>query len=266
MLHLIQVLVLAVVQGITEFVPVSSDGHLAVVMAVFEQAGHPVSENALGVTILLHVGTLAAIVVYFWQRIWRMLGEDRHVIGLIVVGTLPAVAIGLAAKKLFEEQLGSALLTGPLLVLNGAMLWWASRRAAGETDYPAATWRQALTIGLAQATAILPGISRSGTTIAAGIASGLRRDSAANFSFLLALPAVGGACLLEAVDAWQRGGLAIPVGHAIAGVASSFVVGLLALGWLMSWLQRGRLIYFAWWCLGLGAAVTVWQSMRVAGV
>lgn len=259
MLPLIQVLVLAVVQGITEFLPISSDGHLAVVMALFAQAGHPVSENALGVTILLHAGTLAAIFVFFWRRIVRLLGEDRRVIGLLILGTLPAVAIGLLAKKFFEKELGSALLTGPMLILNGIMLWWASRRTPGETDYPQAGWRQALAIGLAQATAILPGISRSGTTIATGLATGLRRDAAANFSFLLALPAVGGACLLETIDAIQEGGLAIPASHAAAGVVCSFVVGLLALGWLMNWLQRGKLVYFAWWCLAMGAAVTVWQ-------
>lgn len=266
MFALLQVLVLAVVQGITEFLPISSDGHLAVVMALFEQMGQPVSEDALGVTILLHAGTLAAIVVFFWKRIWRLLGEDRRVIGLLIVGTLPAVVIGLLAKKFFAEQLGSALLTGPMLILNGLMLWWASRRTPGETDYPAASFRQAALIGLAQATAILPGISRSGTTISTALATGLRRDAAANFSFLLALPAVGGACLLELIDAAQEGGLAIPLGQAAAGVVCSFVVGLLALGWLMNWLQRGKLIYFAWWCLAMGAAVTVWQVWRVAGV
>lgn len=259
MSQLVQVLILAVIQGITEFLPISSDGHLAVAMAVLEKFGQPLSDSALRVTILLHVGTLLATLTYFWRRVQRLLGEDRRVIGLLVVGTLPAVVIGLAAKKLFEEQLGSAALTGPMLILNGLMLWWGSRRTPGETDYPQASVSQAVKIGLAQAAAILPGISRSGTTIVTGIGTGLRRDAAANFSFLLALPAVGGACLLELLDTLTEGGPAIPWTNAAAGVACSFVVGLAALGWLLNWLQRGRLVYFAWWCLGLGAVVCAWQ-------
>lgn len=256
--------ILGVVQGVTEFLPISSDGHLAIVEAVWEAASGDKLEQAMGtsrlsVNIVLHVGTLAATFVVFWRRIWRLLGEDRRVIGLLITGTLPVVVVGLLLKKVGETWLTSPLLTGWMLPFSGLLLLWAQRQPVGESPYQKLTHRRALIIGLMQATAPLPGISRSGTTIAAGLGVGLKRDAAAVFSFLLALPAVGGACCLELLQLWRHNTeeLAWPVLG--VGVLVSFLAGLAALSWLLRWLQSGRLHYFGWWCIGLGLVVIAWQ-------
>jgi undecaprenyl-diphosphatase len=257
---------LGVVQGVTEFLPISSDGHLAISVALYEAAKGTKVPDVLGLEIVLHAGTLAAIVAFYWRRIWRLLGEDRRVIGLIFVGTLPAAIIGLPLHKWGGEFLTDPLLAGCMLPLTGLLLLVGASRPAGETQCRQLGYGRALVIGIFQALAILPGISRSGTTISAGLALGLRRDEAATFSFLLAIPAVGGACLLELIDLVR----AMPSGEALGpmavGALVSLVAGLFALAWLIKWLQQGRIQYFAWWCIPVGFAVVAWQLyVRFAG-
>jgi undecaprenyl-diphosphatase len=182
------------------------------------------------------------------------------VIGLVVVGTLPAVAIGLPAKKFASHWLESPQLTGPLLVVNGLVLLWALRRPPGGRPYQGLAAREALLIGIAQALAILPGISRSGSTVAVALALGLRREAAANFSFLLGIPAIAGACTLSGLKLLgAAGGLATPRSWLLAGAVVSFVVGLGAVRWLIAWLVQGRLHWFAYWCFAVGAGLGAWQ-------
>ncbi len=251
----LEILVLAALQGITEFLPISSSGHLAIGGELFARLGCPIQER-LTVHIILHGGTLAAILVFYWQQIWRLLGKDRRVIGLILVGSIPAAFVGLVLKKYFEATLVSPLLAGCMFPITGIMLLWAARRKPGETDYLEMGYGHALVIGVAQALAILPGISRSGSTIAVGLALGLRREQAATFSFLLVIPAISGAMLLEILDNPIR---VVAVGPLLAGAVVSFVVGLLALRWLIQWLKQGRLDLFAWWVIPLGVVVVAWQ-------
>jgi undecaprenyl-diphosphatase len=250
----------AVVQGITEFLPISSDGHLAVVGAAHEAlTGHTVPEP-MRLTIVLHAGTLASIVIFYRRRILRLLDEDRRVIGLMIVGTLPAVALGLPARLWADEILTSPLLAGCLLTVTGALLLWGARQPLGDVPYQRLTYTQALVIGAFQAVAILPGISRSGSTIAAGLALGMRRDAAATFSFLLAIPAIAGACAVEAAMALSASSThQEPTLLLVAGALASMLVGLFALWWLVRWLEAGRLQYFAWWCIPVGLAVVAWQ-------
>ena len=256
--------VLGAVQGLTEFLPISSDGHLVLADALLERLTGEANHDLHGQTIVLHAGTLLAVLCAYWQRLWRLLGEDRRVILPLVVGTLPAVAFGLVAHLAMKELLENLLLTGFGLLATGALLIWGGRQSVGEIDYRQLSWAQALWIGLFQAAAILPGVSRSGSTIAAGLNVGLRRDAAATFSFLLSVPAVGGACVLEAINLLKptAGGIAEPSLNLVqmaAGVGTSFLVGLFALWWLLRWLEHGRLHYFAYWCLPLGLAIVVWQ-------
>ncbi|MGE0609822.1 MAG: undecaprenyl-diphosphate phosphatase [Pirellulales bacterium] len=256
----LSVIVLAMVQGITEFLPISSDGHLVIAEGLLRSLAGQTIPEGLQLTIVLHAGTLLSIVVVFWGRIWRLLGADRRVIGLLIVATIPVVLVGLPLRKYAEEPLKSTLLTGILLPINGLILLWAARRQGGTADYPQLTHRQALWIGMAQSLAPLPGISRSCTTIAAGLGNGLRRDAAATFSFLMALPAVGGACLNELIEYFREGsGPAVPWQQLLVGAIVSFLVGVLALKWLLHWLQAGRLHWFGWWCIGIGIAVVAWQ-------
>lgn len=255
----LSVVILAVIQGITEFLPISSDGHLAIGEALCESVLGVKFTNKLGLTIVLHAGTFLAVLAYYWNRVWRLLGQDVHVLGLLVVGTLPAVVSGLLLKAFATHWLESPWLTGWLLLVNAVLLWWASHRPLGTLAYQELTWRQALVIGLFQAAAPLPGISRSGSTIAAGLWLGLKREDAATFSFLLSLPAVGGALVLETADIAQTGNLGLPWLMLTTGAAVSCVVGVFALRWLITWLQRGKLQYFALWCVPVGVAVIVWQ-------
>lgn len=252
-----EILLLGVVQGLTEFLPISSSGHLVIIEALLN--GNESPPDGLLVNVVLHAGTLAAILVVYWNRIWRLLGQDRRGIGLLIVGTLPAVAAGLPLKLFFPELLASPLLAGLMLIATGTMLLAATGLPVGETDYQHMRYRDALRIGCFQAVAIVPGISRSGATIVAGLMSGLRRDAAATFSFLLAIPVIGGATILEVADLAVAGGNSTSVALLAIGAVASFGVGYLALRWLLIWLRHGRLHYFAFWCIPIGLAVAIWQ-------
>jgi undecaprenyl-diphosphatase len=258
-----QVLVLAVVQGVTEFLPISSDGHLALVEPLIWNSNSPRPES-LDLTIVLHLGTLGSILVFYRRQIAELLKDDRRVLWLIFVGTLPLVFLVLPLKLLlgdnFDVYLKNVSLTAFMLPVTGIALLWSSYSGGGNCEYQQLGWRDSLLIGIAQATAILPGLSRSGTTISAGLALGMTRRAAATYSFLLAIPALGGAGGYEVLSIWRHGAKfsAAPATLAI-GAAVSFIVGLAALRLLSQVVQRGRLHYFGWYCIGLGLAVIVWD-------
>jgi undecaprenyl-diphosphatase len=257
MMELLVVVFLGMLQGVTEFLPISSSAHLLFAEAFFQDHGIHLPD-ALLLNIVLHAGTLLAVVTVYWRRIIGLL-QDRRGIGLLAVGTLPAVVVGLPLHMYCKESLESPLLAGCMLPLTGLLLIWSARRAAGQDVFPEMSYRQALIIGMLQAVAILPGISRSGTTIAAGLAVGLRRDAAATFSFLLAIPTILGACTLELKDAALGGPLPMPVGVFALGLSVSFLVGLLSLWWLLRWLEHGRLHMFAYWCVPMGCLMVIWR-------
>lgn len=258
----IQIVILGVVQGITEFLPISSSGHLVVVGALFESWQDQPLPDVIEVNILLHAGTLAAILAFYWRQIARLLTHDRRVIWLLVVGTLPAVVVGLPLKYYCKPLLESPLLAGLLLPITGLLLIWSARRSEGELDYVNITARQALLVGLFQACALLPGLSRSGFTIVGSLLTGMRRESAATFAFLLAIPAIGGATVLEAKDLLAERTVSTPYSILALGMAVSFAVGLVSLWWLVRWLAGGKLYLFAYWCIPLGIGVVIWQLPR----
>jgi len=256
-LALWQIIILAIVQGIAEFLPISSSGHLVIVAAWF---GGSANVDVADVNIVFHAGTLLSILVFYWRRVLRLIGEDRRVIGLLVVGTIPAVIVGLTIKRHFEQWLSNPLLAGAMLLVTGSILLWASRvKQDKESTYQKMTYSQSLMIGLSQAIAILPGISRSGATICTGLGLGLRRESAATFSFLLAVPAIAGATVLKINDMATAATMSTPISHLVLGALVAFAVGLISLWWLIRWLERGQLSWFAYWCFLVGAIVVVWQ-------
>lgn len=261
---LFQIILLAIVQGITEFLPVSSSGHLVVVNRLLETWGHSPVQDLIEVSIVLHLGTLAAVLVYYRREIMRLLGSDRRVLGLLVVGTLPAGFLGVLIKKGLPDEmsgliLNNVLLAGCMFPVTAVGLLWIARRTTGKLDYPQLTWRQTITIGLLQAFALLPGISRSGATIIAGLGVGLRREAAATFAFLLAIPAIAGAGVLELAEVWQEGTTGTAPGTLLVGFVISMLVGLWALAMLIRWVQQGRLAMFAYYLIPLGLAVVSWQ-------
>jgi undecaprenyl-diphosphatase len=257
------IILLAVIQGITEFLPVSSSGHLVVVQELFRQLGHPLPEKAtLLLDVALHFGTLLSILVFFRRRIWELVTRDWHVVGLLVVGSIPAGIAGFTLKKYFEAMFENPLGVGCLFFITGGLLLWASwysRRHQGETTCHELSYGRALVIGVFQAFAILPGVSRSGSTITAGLGSGMRRDEAATFSLLLAIPAIAGACLLEGYKRFTDMPEQTFMLMLAVGVVISFLVGLAAIWLLLRCLNQGRLQWFAWWVIGLGSVVVIWQ-------
>lgn len=257
-----QVLVLAVVQGITEFLPISSDGHLVLIAPLLFGSSQP--PEMLDLTIGLHMGTLGSILVFYWRRIARLFTADRRVAGLIVLGTVPAVVLVLVAKLLlkswFEPILQDTLLAGCMLPVTGFALLYSLHAASGSREYHELTVVQSLLIGIAQAFAILPGLSRSGSTISSGLLLGMSRSAAATYSFLLAIPALVGAGVYEGFSLLKHGApLSTTPGNLALGILVSFVVGLAALYSLDRLLQRGRLHYFGWYCVALGIVVIAWQ-------
>jgi undecaprenyl-diphosphatase UppP len=238
-----EILLLAIVQGLTEFLPVSSSGHLVVGNALLGALGYPLAKDLVEVSIALHMGTLASVLVYYRREIARMLGSDRRVIPLLILATIPAAIVGVGIKKGLSDTvqtqvLDNIVLVGFMLPVTAMILIAGSRRTAGTTDYPQMSWGQALAIGVAQSVAILPGISRSGTTIAAGLGAGLTRESASTFAFLMAIPAILGAGVLETLDILEDGSTGTPVARLAVGFVVSFVVGLAALSLLIQFVTR----------------------------
>ena len=260
----IQTLVMAIVQGIAEFLPISSSGHLVVLHDLFQALGSTLEGDPLTWTIALHFGTLFSVIVVFWKRIWSLLTSDRRVIPLLIVATIPAV-IAAIMMKIFELEylLKNSLIAGCCFPVTGFILLWCSDKS-GEMDCRNLSWKNAALIGLIQAIAILPGLSRSGTTICAGLFCGMKRAEAATFSFLMAIPAIGGSALFDILDLFKE----MKKGDAtfnssfdlmLIGTLLSFIVGVLALILLMKWLQQGKLKYLAYWLFLLGPVVIVWR-------
>ncbi|TWU00728.1 Undecaprenyl-diphosphatase [Botrimarina colliarenosi] len=260
----LEILVLAVVQGLTEFLPVSSSGHLVVGNALLQTLGSPPVKDLVEVSIALHMGTLASVLVYYRREIGRLIGADRRVAPLLIFGTIPAALVGIALKKGLPDAIADGLLENVLVAavmfpVTAAILVIASRRPVGDLNYTQLTRGKVLAIGAAQAFAILPGVSRSGSTIAAGLGVGLDRQSASTFAFLLAIPAILGAGFLEALDAVEAGTTGTPMVRLAAGFGVSFIVGLGALALLIQFVRRGKLAVFAWYLVPLGLAVIAWR-------
>jgi len=260
-MEIVLVVILGVVQGVAEFLPISSSGHLVIAEALFGAAGRDLPQR-LALNVVLHGGTLLAILAFYRRRIAALFGTERRAIGLLIVGTLPVGVIGLMLDRWNPHLLESPLLAGAMLVATGVLLLWGRRHAGGNTPYHEIRYSQAFAVGLAQSLGLLPGISRSGVTIVSGMAVGLRPDAAATFSFLLAIPAIGGACVLELIRMSQHNGPSLSGAVVLLGALTSFGVGLVSLVWLLRWIQQGWLHRFAYWCIPLGIVVIGWQLSR----
>ncbi len=254
MTDFITTIVLAIVQGLTEFLPVSSSGHLVLVGRLLGTA-----EGDFFLTIVLHVGTLGSVVVVYRREILRLLKFDGPAVGYIislVVGTIPAVIVGLLAKDLVEGLFGSPIFAASGLLLTAGILL-STRFARNQPANLPDPWEPspvklptALAVGCAQAFAIMPGISRSGSTIAMSLWMGLPRAEAARYSFLLSVPAISGALVLEILGGGVPAGsnLVTILGAAIV----SFAVGLLAIRWTALAVVQSHFWKFSFYCLLVG--------------
>lgn len=257
-----EALILGIVQGLTEYLPVSSSGHLAIGSYLFGIDG---ADN-LTFTVLVHVATVLSTFVILWSEIdwilkglfkFKMNDETKYFLN-ILVSMIPIGIVGFCFKDKVEEIFGSGLLiVGCMLLLTAALLifsYYAKPRQKEKIS-----WRDALVIGIAQACAVMPGLSRSGSTIATGLLLGNKKERMAQFSFLMVIPPILGEALLDVVKA-MKGGAEAAVGDislsALAvGFLAAFVSGCIACKWMINIVKRGKLIYFAIYCAIVGAIV-----------
>ncbi len=259
-MEILEAIILGVIQGVGEFLPISSSGHLVI--------GGELLENLLGTSsdpseklllnITLHAGTLGSILVVYRQQVWNLRLQPR--VGLLLVAaSVPAAVLGLTFRDVFAKVFSTPMVVGVALYATAGLLVVGQRLERGEISYERLPLGKALLIGLFQAGALIPGISRSGSTISGGLLLGLNRESAATFSFLMAIPVIGGAALVEFKDiltgeATVGSPLALLVGGGV-----SFGVGVVVLRWLVELIAKGRLHWFAWYCTAVGTATIIWQ-------
>jgi undecaprenyl-diphosphatase len=262
----IQAALLGIVQGVTEFLPVSSSAHLILARAFF---GFDGDKFGLSFDVACHVGTLIAAIIYFRAEIMRMVAAlprlaepsrdpDAHLIWLLVVGTVPAVIVGLLFNTAIEEHMRTVQVAAITLTLGAIGFFIADAAGSNRRDQASLTLAEAWWLGCAQAVALIPGVSRSGITITVALLMGLRRPDAARFIFLLAIPAILAAALHEAPKV-LRAGIGGETGVLFAiGIAASAIVGYVAIASFVRYLARRSLAVFAWYRLALAAAVVVW--------
>ncbi len=252
-MNLFDVIILGVLQGLTEFLPISSSAHLVISQYLL---GIQIPGNALEV--ILHVGTLFSVVAVFRKDIISLLStlkesETQKYIFYIIIGTLPAVVVGLLFKEKIESAFDSVTLVAVMLLATGVILiltkWVKNRKKELNSG-------NGLLIGMAQALAIIPGLSRSGLTISMGLFLGIPAEVVARFSFLLAIPAIAGAGLLTTLDLIGTDVTILSIPLVLTGFISSFIVGWVALKWLIGLLKTGKFHWFGVYCVGVG--ILIW--------
>ncbi|MCF7796993.1 MAG: undecaprenyl-diphosphate phosphatase [Lentisphaeria bacterium] len=263
-MNIIEAAILAIVQGLTEFLPVSSSGHLVLGRQILGVA----NQGDVGFEVVVHFGTFLAVLLVFWQDIRTLLSHFLRGIGkptrlvrvyredtqfrlslLMLLGMVPAGIVGLAFDDQLEALFADSRLVSGMLITTGVLLLltkWAHKQ-----DKPVTPW-SALLIGIAQALAIIPGISRSGSTISVALYLGISRREAARFSFIMVLPLIFGAMLLQLLKMGEVGMGSVGVEIMLTGLVMSFAVGWAALKWLMGVLERGQWHWFAYYCFVIG--------------
>lgn len=264
-MSLFQALILGLVQGATEFIPVSSSGHLVLVPWLLNWDQAPLAFDTM-----VHWGTLVAVLAVFGQDLWGLLvaglnglraivarnraydSAQARLAWAILLGSLPAALAGFLLQDFFEELFGKPVAAAGFLIVTAAILTLSERLSHQERPMSEIGWLDALFIGLAQAFAIMPGVSRSGATIAAGMARGAQREAAARFSFLLSTPVILGAGLFKLLDLIAAGGLGDMLGALVVGFVVAAVSGYACIRWLLGYLARRPLYLFAAYCLLFG--------------
>lgn len=240
---------LGILQGLTEFLPISSSGHLYLGRHLFG-----LDDAGLFLDTMLHLGTLVAVLIFYKKELWYIVKNPfSKLTMLLIVGTVPAVVAGLLFKDTFEEISKTGVTIGWEFLITGLMLWTADTIKDGYKKMDDISFTDVFIIGIFQATAIFPAISRSGATIAAGLVRRLDRQTAAYFSFLLSTPAIAGALILQSFDLFGGKTENISVGALVIGMIVSGVVGYFAIRWMIGFLKKRSLKIFAVyvWILGL---------------
>ena len=287
-MSLIESIILGIIQGIAEFLPISSSGHLAIFKRIFD-----LSDVGLTYDILLHAGTLIAVFVVYWKDIWELIKEGlgivadffknigrffanigkekkkeylkvintpyRKFVMLVIVSTIPTGIMGLVFKSVFNLDSPALIIPGIGLLITGLMLFMVDEIPAGNKTPKEMTYKNALIIGIAQGIATLPGISRSGTTLTVGVVNGLERKFAVKYSFIMSIPAILGACVLDIKDLFAPEN-AIPTTELIyyfIGAAVACVVGFICIKTLLILYKNRKMKYFSYYCFVAGIIAIV---------
>ncbi len=267
-MELIQPIVLGMIQGLTEFIPVSSSAHLVLFPWFFKW-----QDPGLAFDVFLHFGTLCALLVYFFRDLWAIAGggissilerrigfePERQLFWMLGVGSIPAAVAGVLFNHLAEETFRAPLLIAAMLALVGFIVLWVDGHYSCFKRFEELTFGSAFVIGVAQAFAIIPGVSRSGATMAMGRRLGFSREAVAKFSFLLCIPIILGAVVMKIPDLVNEVGGAISWNYVLAGFGSSFFFGLLSIHFMLSYLKHADLAIFTWYRLALSILVVVWS-------
>jgi len=248
-------IVLGIIQGLTEFFPVSSSGHLVIFTEILG-----VQEAGLVFDVLVHFGTLLAVMMVYRADIVSILKRPfQKLTWLLLAGAVPTGVIGLVFHDVFTEMFESVLVTGCMLLVTGTILWLVDRYAAAAKSLAEMSYLQAVFVGLAQGLAIIPGLSRSGTTIAAALITGLDRQAAPRYSFLLSIPVILGATVLELKDVVIGDFSRALLGPYLAGMLAATVAGYGAITLFVRFVRLGKLHYFSYYCWLVGLLVVWWQ-------
>lgn len=268
---IIQAIILGIIQGATEFIPISSSAHLLLVPWLLEWETTP----SLGFDVILHLGTLMAVLIYFWKD-WLAMAQSAlrwpikrdggdpnlKLLGLLILGTIPAAVIGGLFNDFFERVFESPLVASLMLFVTAGLLFVGERLGKGLRKPEQMTWLDSLIVGLAQAVAIMPGISRSGATISAGRLRGLGRDDAARFSFLLAVPIILGTGVVHIFDLTETGVSSSELVMMLAGFVAALASGYLVIRWLLAFLRTRSTAIFSIYCVAAGALCLIVLMVR----
>lgn len=260
-MNLIEAIFLGILQGATEFLPISSSGHLVLVPTLFNMA-----DPGLSLIAIVHEGTLLAVLLYFRQDLWQVVrgvwiglrqGQplataEARLGWYIVVGSIPVAVAGLTLEDFFEDVFGTPVAAAFFLLVTAALLVAGERLLSERKQLDQIGWPDAIAIGFFQMLALFPGISRSGSTITAGLWRGLDRATAARFSFLLGVPAILGAGLLALLDILAADSLAAQLPLFLTAFLAAAVSGYACIYFLLNWLRQHSLYVFAAYCAGFG--------------
>ena len=272
----LQSVMLGIIQGLTEFLPVSSSGHLVLLQNLFG-----IREPELLFDISLHIGTLIAIFIVFYREIRSILqtllrlpalikspgrlkslfadNEEIRISALIIIGSIPTAILGILFHKITDQIFGSVWIVGVMLLVTGTLLWFTRQIRIEGRPLIKVRIRDALMIGLMQGVAIMPGISRSGATISMALFLGMNREVAGRYSFLLSIPAILGALILSLNSTIIQ--TDIPGKIILLGTVTAAIIGYIALKVLLRMVKQGHLYYFAPYCWLLGAATLIWSLL-----
>ena len=265
-MNIIQALILGIIQGLTEFIPVSSTAHLLIGQKLL---GIPANDAVFSFLVIVQLGTIVSLVIYFGSDLWKIilavlsnlkrlkefhsLPLDARLGWYIILATVPALIAGLLFKDMLEKLFANQFLEASTRLLTAALLMVLGERLGKQTrELKSITWIDGLFIGLMQVIAVFPGASRSGTTISAGLLRNFDRPSAARFSFLMSVPVMVAAGIYESINLFQNPGLSQILPSIIVGFIAATAIGWLAVRWFMGYLSKNSLYKFALYCFSVG--------------